>query len=75
MRITKTTTEVEPMFSKTDEEYAAIDKNLAESRELFDILKGMETLGEYGTAKWSEVFGKYAVSFKLAHGYRPHWAR
>lgn len=76
MRITKTATanEIE-LFSKTDAEYAEIDKNLAKSRKLFDTLKAMEALGEYGTEKWAETFTKYATAYKLAHGYRPHWAR
>ena len=70
-----TATETETMFSKTDAEYAEIDKALAETRKLFASLKDLEALGQYGTEVWKETFAKYAVVFKEANGYRPLWAR
>ena len=69
------TTETENIFSRTDAEYKKQDKLLKLTRELFDTLKALEAIGEYGTAKWGEVFTKYAETFKKANGYRPHWAR
>lgn len=65
----------EEMFTKTDKEYAKIDKLTTLYRELHATLKAMEEIGEYGTEKWSEVFNKYADTFKKVNGYRPHWAR
>ena len=67
--------ETENLFSKTDEEYAEIDNALAEARKMFANLKELEALGKYGTTLWAEEFAKYAVVFKKANGYRPHWAR
>ena len=69
------TTTTESIFSKTEKEYKTIDKALAESRKLFATLKDLESIGQYGTEKWSELFAKYKVAFKKANGYNPHWAR
>ena len=71
----KYTTTEESMFSKTDAEYAEIDKATSDYREIFKTLKALETLGMYGTERWNKTFAKYAELFKKANGYRPHWAR
>ena len=63
------------IFIKTDKEYAKLDKLTKLYRELYDTLKAMEAIGEYGTEKWAETFAKYAETFKKVNGYRPHWAR
>lgn len=68
-------TTTENIFTKTDAEYAEIDKATAKARKLFDTLKAMEALGQYGSEVWNTTFAKYAEAFKKAHGYRPHWAR
>ena len=65
----------EELFTKSDKEYAKLDKLTKLYRELYDTLKAMEAIGEYGTEKWSETFNKYAETFKKVNGYRPHWAR
>ena len=65
----------ETIFTKSEKEYKEIDKLLAKSRKLFDVLKVMEASGLYGTAQWAETFAKYAEAYKKANGYRPHWAR
>lgn len=65
----------EEIFTKTDKEYAKIDKLTKLYRELFDTLKSMESIGLYGTEKWSETFKKYRETFKKVNGYYPHWAR
>lgn len=65
----------EEIFSKTEAEYRKIDKLLKLTRELFATLKAMEEVGQYGTEKWAETFGKYREAFKKANGYFPHWAR
>ena len=70
-----TTTTEESMFSKTDAEYAEMDKATADYREIAKTLKALEALGMYGTERWNRTFSKYAESFKKANGYRPHWAR
>ena len=63
------------IFTKTEKEYAKLDKLYAKKRELFDNLKSLESVGKYGTEIWKETFTKYAVTFKALHGYNPHWAR
>ena len=62
-------------FLHTDAEYAEMEKHNVKAKKLYEVLKGMEASGLYGSEKWSEVFTKYATEFKLANGYRPHWAR
>jgi len=68
----KTTTDE---IFKSDEEYTKIDRLTAKYRKLFEALKTMEVIGEYGTEKWAETFNKYSETFKKVNGYRPHWAR
>lgn len=65
----------EEIFSRTEKEYKEADRLLSLTRKLFDTLKAMEEIGEYGSKAWAETFSKYAETFKKAHGYRPHWAR
>lgn len=65
----------EELFTKSDKEYAKLDKLTKLYRELFDTLKAMESIGLYGTEKWAETFTKYSETFKKVNGYKPHWAR
>ena len=68
-------TTTETIFTKTDAEYAEIDKATVKARKLFDSLTKLAENGKKDTAEWLNLWKKYSETFKKAHGYNPHWAR